>query len=64
MDYIQSKLSEDIAKKIFGNKEHATNYLIEMNKIEPIRSIKTREITRGKKLGKIILRILQKRFGI
>jgi hypothetical protein len=56
MDYIKSKLSEDIAKKIIGNKESATKYLIELNNIAPIPLLITREITRGLNAGQMILK--------
>ena len=51
---IKKNMSEDIAKKIFGKKENAENYLQELKKIKPI-SLKTRVISRGRNKGNIIL---------
>ncbi len=55
MEYIKSKLSDDLARKIIGNQEKATEYLLRLNKVKPITSLKFRTITRGKNIGKKVL---------
>lgn len=55
MEYVKSKLSDDLAKKIIGNKERATEYLLRLNAIKPIKSLKFRVVTRGQNIGKEVL---------
>ena len=40
MEYIKSKLSDDLARKIIGSQEKATEYLLRLNDIKPIPSLK------------------------
>jgi len=55
MEYIKSKLSDDLARKIIGNQEKAMEYLLCLNNIKPIPSLKFKTITRGKNVGKKVL---------
>ncbi len=55
MNYINSKLSDDVAKKILGSQEKASNYLLKLNDAKPIPGLKIRQSTRGKNVGKISL---------
>ena len=55
MEYIKSKLSDDLARKIIGNQEKATEYLLRLNDIKPISSLKFKTISRGKNAGKKVL---------
>lgn len=55
MDYIKSKLSDDLAKKILGNKQNAFNYLLRLDRIRKVAGLKTRIIGRGKNAGKQML---------
>lgn len=55
MEYIKSKLSDDLARKIVGSQEKATEYLLRLNDIKPIPSLKFKTITRGKNAGKKVL---------
>jgi hypothetical protein len=57
MEYIKAKLSDDLARKIIGNQERATEYLFLLNNIKPISSIKFKTISRGKNIGKKSLNI-------
>ncbi|MEI6843115.1 MAG: hypothetical protein WCK48_01210 [bacterium] len=57
MEYIKSKLSDDLAQKIIGNQEKATEYLLRLNSIKTISSLKFKTITRGKNIGKKVLSI-------
>ena len=57
MNYIKSKLSDDLAKKIIGNKDNALNYLLKLHKIKSISQLKFRIISRGKNKGKRVLDI-------
>lgn len=54
MEYIKSKLSEDLAKKILGNTKHATDYLLRLNNKKPLQGLKFRNVTRGKRTGEAI----------
>lgn len=47
MEYIKSKLSDDLARKIIGSQEKATEYLLRLNDIKPIPSLKFKTISRG-----------------
>src|SRR3989338_8370610 len=40
MEYIKSKLSDDLARKIIGRQEKATEYLLRLNEIKPIPALK------------------------
>lgn len=55
MEYIKSKLSDDLARKIIGSKEKVTAYLLRLNEIKPIPSLKFKTISRGLNQGKKIL---------
>ncbi len=55
MEYIKSKLSEDLARKIIGSQKKATEYLLRFSNIKPIPSLKFRTITRGENKGKKVL---------
>ncbi|MBU1089365.1 hypothetical protein KKF38_01030 [Patescibacteria group bacterium] len=55
MEYIKSKLSDDLARKIIGNQEKAASYLLQLNNINPIPSLKFKIISRGKNKGNKIL---------
>ncbi|MBU0567698.1 hypothetical protein KJ693_10190, partial [bacterium] len=55
MEYIKSKLSDDLARKIIGNQEKATDYLLCLNEIKLIPSLKFKIISRGKNAGKKVL---------
>lgn len=55
MEYIKSKLSEDLAKKIIGSQDKATEYLLRLNNIKPIKNLKFKTITRGQNAGKKVL---------
>ena len=52
MEYIKSKLSDDLARKIIGSQEKATEYLLRLNDIKPIPSLKFKTISRGQNAGK------------
>lgn len=55
MEYIKSKLSDDLARKIIGSQEKATEYLLRLNAIKPIPDLKIKTIGRGKDAGKKVL---------
>lgn len=55
MEYIKSKLSDDLAKKIIGSQDKATRYLLRLNAVKPIESLPFKTITRGKNVGKKVL---------
>ncbi|MBU1017031.1 hypothetical protein KJ678_02600 [Patescibacteria group bacterium] len=55
MEYIKSKLSEDLAHKIIGSQEKATEYLLRLNYIKQVPSLKFRTISRGQNAGKKVL---------
>ncbi|MFA4830894.1 MAG: hypothetical protein WC618_01810 [Patescibacteria group bacterium] len=55
MEYIKSKLSDDLAQKIIGSQEKATEYLLRLNDIKPILSLKYKTISRGQNAGKKVL---------
>lgn len=55
MEYIKSKLSDDLAKKIIGNQGNAIKYLEALNQIKPIKSLKYKTITRGRNAGTKVL---------
>lgn len=56
MEYIISRLTEDLAKKIFGNKENALSYLKILNKINAIPELsKIKASTSSKEIWKIIV---------
>lgn len=52
MEYIKSKLSDDLAKKIIGSQEKALEYLSRLNEIKPIPLLKFKTPTRGQNKGK------------
>lgn len=52
MEYIKSKLSDDLARKIIGSQEKATEYLLRLNEIKPIPALKFKTISRGQNAGK------------
>src|SRR3990167_8953699 len=55
MEYIKSKLSDDLARKIIGSQEKATEYLLRLNDIKPMPSLKFKTISRGQNAGKRVL---------
>ncbi|MDD3901961.1 MAG: hypothetical protein PHX22_12125 [Dysgonamonadaceae bacterium] len=55
MEYIKSKLSDDLARKIIGSQEKAIEYLLQLNNVKPIASLKFKTISRGKNAGKKVL---------
>jgi hypothetical protein len=55
MEYIKSKLSDDLARKIIGSQEKAIIYLLRLNEIKPISSLKFKTISRGQNQGKKFL---------
>jgi len=55
MEYIKSKLSDDLARKIIGSQEKATVYLLRLNEIKPIPSLKFKTVSRGQNQGKKFL---------
>ena len=55
MEYIKSKLSDDLARKIIGSQEKATTYLLRLNEVKPIPSLKFKTISRGLNQGKKFL---------
>ncbi len=57
MDYIKSKLSEDLAKKILGNRANASKYLVNLSRRKEIPEIKFRKVSRGKNKDSIVLDI-------
>jgi hypothetical protein len=60
MHYVKSKLSDDLAKKILGNQERAKEYLLLLNNIKPIPSLKFKTIKQGKNAGKRVLDLTTK----
>jgi hypothetical protein len=62
MEYIKSKLSDDLARKIIGSQEKATQYLLRLNEIKPVLSLKFKTISRGQNAGKKVLNIDTKEF--
>lgn len=57
MEYIKSKLSDDLAKKILGNKQNATDYLKRLNELSNIPNLEFRVITKGKNVGDQVLNL-------
>ncbi len=55
MEYIKLKLSDDLARKIIGNQEKAKEYLLRLNDIRPILTLKFKTISQGKNVGKKVL---------
>lgn len=55
MEYIKSRLSDDLAKKIIGSQVKATEYLLRFNKVKPIENLKLKTIIRGQNAGKKVL---------
>jgi len=55
MEYIKSKLSDDLARKIIGSQEKATEYLLRLDGIKSISSLRFKTISRGKNVGKKVL---------
>jgi len=55
MEYIKSKLSDDLARKIIGSQEKAAEYLLRLNDIKLIPSLKFKTIIRGQNVGKKVL---------
>ncbi len=55
MEYIRSRLSDDVAKKIIGSKDRATEYLLRLNDTKPINNLKFKTIIRGQNAGKKVL---------
>ena len=55
MEYIKSKLSDDLAKKILGNQKNAVDYLLRLRQCKKIDGLKFKTITRGKNKGKQVI---------
>ena len=55
MEYIKSKLSDDLARKIIGSQEKATEYLLRLNDVKPTIALKFKTIGRGKNKGEKVL---------
>jgi len=51
MEYIKSKLSEDLARKILGNKDNALKYLLHINKYKKVVGLEFKICSRGKNKG-------------
>ena len=51
MEYIKSKLSEDLAKKILGSKDNALAYLLYVNKHKKVEGLEFKICSRGKNKG-------------
>jgi len=51
MEYIKSKLSEDLAKKILGNYDNALSYLLKLNGIKPIKGLNFKPLAEAKIKG-------------
>lgn len=51
MEYIKSKLSDDLAKKILGSKENALAYLLRLNKGKSVSGLNFKTLNRGKNKG-------------
>lgn len=51
MEYIKSKLSEDLAKKILGNQNNAINYLLRLSEHKKVDGLLFKVISRGKNKG-------------
>ncbi len=62
MEYIKSRLSDDLAKKIIGSQNKATEYLLCLNDIKPIKDLKFRIVARGGNTGKKVLSMDTKNF--
>lgn len=60
MENIKSKFSDDLARKIIGSQEKATEYLLRLNKLKPILSLKFKTVSRGKNKGKKVLNLSTK----
>ncbi len=51
MEYIKSKLSEDLAKKILGSQANAVKYLLELRKYKKVEGLSMKVSSRGKNKG-------------
>ena len=51
MEYIKSKLSEDLAKKILGSKDNALEYLLKVNDHKKVIGLEFKICSRGKNKG-------------
>ncbi|MFH0947629.1 MAG: hypothetical protein V1833_01340 [Elusimicrobiota bacterium] len=51
MEYIKSKLSDDLARKILGSKENALAYLLRLNKEKSVSGLNFKTLNRGKNKG-------------
>lgn len=51
MEYIKSKLSDDLAKKILGSKENAIVYLLHLNREKSVSGLNFKTLNRGKNKG-------------
>jgi len=57
MEYVKSKLSDDLAKKILGSKENAINYLLRLGKEKLVKGLNFKIPNRGKNKGLSVLDI-------
>ena len=49
MEYIKSKLSDDLARKILGNKDNALKYLLRINKYKEVVGLEFKICSSGQK---------------
>ncbi len=54
---IKTKFSDDIAKKIMGSQDRATEYLLKLNEIKTISSLKFKTVSKGKNSGNEVLHL-------
>ncbi len=57
MEYIKSQLSDDLAKKIIGSQDRATQYLLRLNQLQTVKDLKFKTISRGESSGHQVLRM-------
>jgi len=60
MEYIKSKLSEDLAKKILGSQDNAINYLLRLSEHKKVDGLLFKVINRGKNKGTSVPNIAAK----
>lgn len=57
MENIKHKISKEIAKKILGSQDNASEYLLRLNDINTIPSLTYRTVSKGKDAGKKVLKL-------
>jgi len=55
MEYIKSKISDDLVKKILGNQQNAKDYLLRLSNKKTISELKFKTINRGSRKGTKVL---------